>query len=175
MTNNQNINILEQITFIEEYTNKEPCITTNMYLLKDNMTNNEINHVLMLKQLFEIINNYAKKNYIYPTKTKQGIYYLIEYNNIGYNIGHFLKESSNTYFCIKTTLNQQKNYISINNIIENKPLPKTLQIKQELLELSELIHKLSEQNIPLEAIETETKNTIKKLKKQQSNKSTLYK
>ena len=121
-TNNQKpkilyTNLLEYMKFLEEYTTKESRLTTNIHLLKDDMTENEINYILMLNQLFEIINNYCKENHIYPSKNKYGTYYLIEYNNIGYYIGHFNKKESNTYFCIRTRINSNHKYIPINTII----------------------------------------------------------
>lgn len=162
-------NALEYMNWLEEYTKEESCITTNMYLLKEEMSQKEIAYTSILNQLFEIINNYSNQNYIYPQTNKYGTYYRIKYNNIGYNIGYFRNQSPNIYFCIKINLNPQKEYIDFNDILENKQLPRTVQIKQELQQLSNLIHTLSDHNIPLEAISDTSKNTIKKIRKLQSN------
>lgn len=170
----KNNKLKNYIIWLQEYTIKNYCFTTTTYLYKykeKDLSKKEITNIGRLCQLFEIIDKYSQENYIYPQINESGTYYRIKYNNIGYHIGHFSEEDPTIHFCIRVRLDPQKEYIDFNNIIENKPLPRSVQLKQELQHLSNLIHTLSDHNIPLEAISDTVDEAIKKIKQKKLNNS----
>ena len=131
--------------------------------------------VSKLHLLYEGIELYAKKNYIYPTKCDFGDYYNIKLDNIGYEIGMLVGQGT-LFLCNRTLVNKDLEYIDFNDIITNKKKDGVDMITQQLNNLSNKILELYKKGVPLTAIKEtldntltvigeETKNPIKTLKR----------
>ena len=166
-------NLAKYMNWLENFiNNKNSFLTSTIYSHIDNpQDKEEIKNIKNLNNFFEIIYYYCKKNYIYSNTNKFGVYYTIEYHNIGYNIGYFKDQEPLTYFCMRTTLDDKK-HIKFTDILANVQSQKIIQIKEALQQLANLIETLAEHNIQLEAINETTKNTLTKIRQKQLNKPT---
>lgn len=110
---------------------------------------------------FEGIREYAEENYIYPKKDN-GIYYIITYNGISYEIGIIVGQGT-IYFCTRST--KKDNIIDFNDIVKNNKLERTDIINNKLTELQNYLDTLINENIPVEALTKTTQKVLQKAKR----------
>ena len=158
------------IKWLEEFTKKYPKFYNNdfFYEESDKVTKVDLENIDYLGLLFEGINDYAKKNYIYRVNESDYIdYYDIKYNNIGYRIGVLTGQGTIVY-CEREIV--VDNAIDFNDIILNKKQKNTDYYNKRLLELSNIISYYYEQGIPLVAIEKTIDSTLWNIKDNLVNK-----
>ena len=108
---------------------------------------------------------YSNENYIYPLECKFGNFYKIRFNNIGFEIGVLVGQGT-VFFCNRVEIDNEKDFIDYNDIINNKMSENTLLIKNKLNELSDLVVSLYDSGVPLEAIIIALDDTLTKIENQ---------
>lgn len=157
----------EYMDWLEKFSSREPFnnFTTKTFTYSDLdiITKEEQEKVEDLEFLFEAINEYATENYIYPHKEEYGFYYIINYNDNSYKIG--IDNGQATRFYVVRLSNKEEDALDYRHVMSSVKLPRTLIIDYKLEELSNLIKRLNEDNVPIEAIEDKTNEIFQKIKK----------
>ena len=125
----------------------------------EKINENDREHVDNLHLLYEIIEEYASKNYIYPIKFGWAYYYNIKYNNIGFQIGVMNGQGTRT-ICSKVKIDENLDFIDFIDIINDKKRDNVEIIETKLEELSNYIVSLCEYGIPKEALKQKLENLI---------------
>lgn len=129
----------------------------------EKITDKDRKNIKRLNILFPRIEKYASDNFIYPIIVDNEISYQIKYNGIGYKIG-LLGGQGAEFFVERITITDKEHFIDFKDIQTNTPQEKTEYIKERLNRLTELMNKLVDKEIPIEAIEEVTDKTIKNIK-----------
>ena len=155
----------EYISWLENYTINHPNFTTEDWLYYPNKISDiDKEMVKKLEIFYGGIESYANKNYIYPSCFEYGVYYKIKFNNIGYKLSMVTGQGIR-YFCKRVELENNDEFIDFNDIMNSKVQTNTEYIKNSLEDLSKLLNKMLDNNIPVESIvETTNKVLIKKIK-----------
>ena len=101
--------------------------------------------------LYEIIESYASKNYIYPQVGNTNCYFRLKYEDVGYKIGVIPRQGT-TFYCEREDINKEEAYIDFNDIVNNYEYESTKIIKEQLDDFANSIISLYEKGIPFEAI-----------------------
>lgn len=153
----------EYIDWLEEFTNKYKVFATDSFLYdKDKISKEELEKVNFLESLFEVIYEYADENYIEAKKNNYELYFDIEHNGIGYEIGLNYGQGS-AFYCVRQE-EPSKDSIKFSQLISGEILPSTIITNMKLEDLEKYIETLVEENVPVEAIENTTKKVFKKVK-----------
>ena len=118
-----------------------------------------------LHLFYEGIELYGKKNYIYPTECDFGGYYNIKFDNIGYEIGMLVGQGT-LFFCKRTPLNKDLEYIDFKDIMNDKKKDGVDVITKQLNDLSNKILELHKKGIPLTAIIETLDTTLTEIKEE---------
>lgn len=161
----------EYINWLENFTQEHKVFYTTDWLYRqEELSQKDKENLSKIKFLFEKIIEYGNENYIYPNQINEYEYeYYIKHNKMYYKIGINLGQGS-SFFVERTEVDNKKTYIDFQNIKTRKISSKTIIIKQQLKELRKLIERLSKNDIPLEAIEEVSTDTIERLKKSKTRK-----
>jgi len=152
------------LKWLEKFTLNYPNFTDNDWLYFEDKISKEDNEKINdLHLLYEAIELYASKNYIYPNKYFFGSYYNIKLDNVGYEIGR-LSGQGTLFFCNRKELNKDLEYIDFNDIISNKKKDNTIIIENRLTYLSNLVISLYNSGVPLEAIINTLDTTTNEIK-----------
>lgn len=162
LTSNEYILWLQIFTEVNDNFRSDDWLYTNEKLSK-----NDQEKVSTLGILYKIIQQYAKRNYVYPKNFEVLNYYQIKYNNIGYQIGIIDASGKNVYFCKRAKI--EPDFLDFKDIQMNKELKNTKLIKSRLQNLSDLITSMSGVDIPLEAISETTEKTFQKILRRNSH------
>jgi hypothetical protein len=117
-----------------------------------------------IETLYEVITEFAEKNYITPISTDLGNFYSIRHNDNGFYIGSDWGQGV-SFYC--TRLDEvEDNALNYDDVVHNGKLPETMKKEQRLEELTLMIDKLfNEDNIPIKVIEDKTNEAFQKIKK----------
>ena len=136
--------VINFIDNTEELSNEENYLDSLIEIDKDNINK--------LDLFYRGIKNYAKENYIYPTKCYFGSYYKIKYNDIGFEVGLIEGQGTVTYFCSKTPIKKKREFVDFNDIMTNKKQKNVGEINDSLDSISDMIMKAYQKGVPLESI-----------------------
>jgi len=157
------------LKWLENFTIEHPGFSDDDWLyFPDKISQEDNEKVKNLHLLYEGIELYAKKNYIYPTECDFGGYYNIKLDNIGYEIGMLVGQGT-LFFCKRTPLNKDIIYIDFNDIISDKKQSGVDLITQQLKELSDKILELHKKGIPLNALIESLDTTLTGIKEEEKN------
>ena len=132
----------------------------------EKISKEDLERVNNLHLMYRGIDTYANKNYIYPTSCNFGNFYNIKLENIGFEIGILGKQGA-LFFCNRVSIENQKDFIDFNDILNNKNVNvNATAIENKLNELSNLITSLYKSGIPLKAIKSILNNTLKEISSQ---------
>ncbi len=132
----------------------------------EKISKEDLERVNNLHLMYRGIDTYANKNYIYPTSCNFGNFYNIKLENIGFEIG-ILGRQGTLFFCNRVSIENQKDFIDFNDILNNKNVNvNATAIENKLNELSNLITSLYKSGIPLKAIKSILNNTLKEISSQ---------
>jgi len=131
----------------------------------EKISNQDNEHVNNLHLLYRGIERYASENYIYPTTCDFGNFYKIKLENTGFEIGVLVGQGT-LFFCNRVQVENEKDFIDFNDIINNKKSDKTTIIKNKLNELSKIVFSLYKIGVPLEAISITLDNTLNEINSQ---------
>lgn len=158
-----NVNYLK---WLETFTKEYSVFSDNDWLYRqDEISNDDKQNVECLELLYMGIEQYASKNYIYPTNSRFGNFYKIKLDSISYEIG-ILTGQGTQFFCRRVENIDEQEFIDFSDIIHNKKSIHRDAIKNNLNNLSHMIVSLYESGVPLEAIENELKYTLGTIKAQ---------
>lgn len=124
---------------------------------------NDKEQVEKLHLMYRGIDKYASKNYIYPIPCDFGNFYKIKSDNIGYEIG-ILNGQGTLFFCNRVEIENEKEFIDFNDIMNNKKSDNVSMIEDNLNKLSNMIISLHQSGVSLYAIETTFKSTLDEIK-----------
>lgn len=158
------------ITWVENFTKIYPKIREDDFLYpKLKLDSKDIELGKKLNLLYEGINTYASKNYIYPSKDSDFVeYYKIKYNNIGYEVGIILGQRP---LCFLEKVDEFDNtFIEFSDIVLNKKQVSTDYIEKELNELKNILEKFYKIGIPFPALKETIDNVIWSMELKESNK-----
>ena len=157
------------IKWLEGFTTKYESFADDSWLYAPTELSQEENEkVDNLHLLYEGIELYAKKNYIYPTKCDFGGYYNIKLDNIGYEIGMLVGQGT-VFFCKRTGIDKELEYIDFNDIMSDKKKDGVDVITQQLKDLSNKVLELHKKGIPLTALIETLDTTLIGIKEEEKN------
>lgn len=163
-----NINYLK---WLESFTVEHPGFSDDDWLYFPEKISQEDNEkVKNLHLFYEGIDLYAKKNYIYPTECDFGGYYNIKLDNIGYEIGMLVGQGT-VFFCKRTPLNKDLEYIDFYDIMSGKKKDGVDVITEQLEDLSNRVLVLYKKGVPLDALIETLDATLTGIKKKKNTKS----
>lgn len=131
---------------------------------KNEISSKDLENVGYLHLLYDIIDKYARENYISATPCPFENSYSIMFSGVGYNIRQLIGQGTFT-ICIRVHIDNEDNFINFEDIKSNKKCDEAVVIDEKLQELSGSIKKLvKEENVPRDAISTCVEETLVKLK-----------
>ena len=158
---NQKIIDKEYINWLESYTVNKLKIYDDL-VSGDNKKDSD--NTRNLGMFYQIIEQYAQKNYIYPQQDELKKYYLIEYNQIIFEIG-VINVQDELYYCERRELTKDLEYIGFDELINNKMNIRTQKIEDNFALLKSVINELINYDVPIEEITKTTNLTLRKIKK----------
>lgn len=131
----------------------------------EKISKEDLEQVNNLHLMYHGIEKYASKNYIYPTECKFGNFYKIKLENTGFEIGVLVGQGT-SFFCTRVQVENKKDFIDFNDIINNKENDNVAIIKNKLNELSNLVISLYKSGVPGEAIVITLDNALNEINSQ---------
>lgn len=125
----------EYIDWLEEFSENNPHFTSDL------QSEGNTDNIRNLDLLYEIIDAYARKNYIRPHKTKWGYFYILEYKGSLYKIGCSNREYE-FYYCNKIS-ETNREAISFEDVIKGRVSEEADLINLKLEKLNALLSELS--------------------------------
>ena len=140
------------ILWLNEFTKKYESFSDDDWLYNpDKISDDDLKQVQYLGTIFNGIEAYANKNYIYSKSCDLGECYSIKLGDVAYEI----IESSfpdGAYSCKRVELADDDDIIDFNDIINDKMHNDVTLIKENLKKLSCIIEEFYKSGVPLEAI-----------------------
>lgn len=159
----------DYLKWLERFTIEHQSFTDDTWLcFPEKISKEDHEMVNSLHLLYEGIDLYAKKNYIYPTECEFGGYYRIKLDNVGYEVGMLVGQGT-LFFCNRTPINKDLEYIDFNDIIGNKKKDNVDIITRQLEDLSNRVLELYKKGIPLDALIETLDATLTGIKKEEKN------
>ena len=122
-----------------------------------------------LHLFFQGIDNYAKANHIYPQPGDCSGLYKIRFNETGFAIGILVGQGT-VFFCNKVDVEDEKEFIDFNDIMNNKKQTSVNKINEILNNLSDVIESAYENGVPIQAIVNTCNNTIEEISSRKEDK-----
>ena len=155
----------DYIKWLEKFTEKNGGFDTlSLTYNADKYNYRDRENMEDLEILYEVISEFAEKNYFVPVDTELGNFYSIRHNDNGFYIGADWGQGT-SFYC--TRLDEvEEGALDYDDIVHNDKLPETMMKDQRLEELSLMIDRLyNEDNIPIKVIEGKTSEAFQKIKK----------
>ena len=127
-----------------------------------------------LSLFYEGVANYSKQNHIYPVSFDYGNFYLVKLNDFGFEIGIYVGQGI-SYFFNKAQLEDDKEFLDFNDIINGKKQDNVDQINATLDSLSSMVVTAYESGVPIEAITNTLSNTINEITSKKDGKKLVRK
>ena len=153
----------DYINWLDEFTIKYPYFKEWFIPNVNLLSLREIDRVNIqkLSLLYEMIDIYAKENYLYPNDREVNPYYIMKHNNIYYLVGRDYNIGGR--FRVERVPNERtneiNNYLEYSDIQTNKKQPNTDIIKIQLASLSNMIYEYATR-VPIKAIKEKIEDTI---------------
>lgn len=154
---------LDYANWIERYAETHPHFTNEDYLFSISDKPEDIENTKSLEAFYEIVDTYAKENYIIPETEFNRVYYKLEYNENNYSVG-YIWEQEVIFFCAKSVFENKDNVMQINEIIENKKQIRASIIDLKMKRLNLLLSELKLANLNEQIIHDEVNKTYEKRK-----------
>lgn len=143
----------EYINWLEEFTENTPHFTSDL------QSEGNTENIRNLDLLYEIIDTYARKNYIQPNKTKWEYFYILEYEGNLYKIGYSNRDYT-FYYCNKVSETKYKP-ISFSDIAKDRVTREAHLINLKLEKLNIILSELAE-FLPEEEVQRKVAKVYKK-------------
>ena len=159
------------ILWLQEFTKRFPQFVDYEFVYdRKKITSNDFTNVHNLSLLYEVVERYAKENYLYVVKDDFSAEYKIKFGNIGYKIG-VVNGQDTYYYCVRID-NPDNNFIDFNDIMNNNKQAHTDFITNKLNELANIITYYHEMGIPLSTLKQVINSTLQNIKEQDEAKDT---
>jgi len=153
----------EYITWLNNFTKEHLSFSDDDWLYcPEKISTKDNKFVKQLYLLYQGIKTYAIKNYIYPIKCDSGEFYKIQYDGIGYEIGRLVGQGT-LLFCRRVKIENDKEFIDFNYIMNNKEQDNVKDIKAKLEYLSKAVISAHECGVPIDAIWAMLGDTVNKI------------
>lgn len=166
------------LKWLESFTIEHPSFSDDDWLyFPEQISETDNENVKNLHLLYEGIEFYAKKNYIYPTKCDFGYYedyYNLKLDNVSYELGRSIGQGT-LFFCRRKPLNIDLEYIDFNDIISDKKKDGIDVITKQLKDLSSQVLKLYKNGVPLDALIETLDTTLTEIEKEEENSKKTFK
>ena len=159
----------EYIKWFTDYLKEEDFLVCSNGFLCNLNTEVDFRNVKLLPYLFEVIDDYASKNYYYPTKHDGGATYSVRFGGTPINVGMNYLQGSMFF----ATLGQEdESTIDFTDIIKDRDNPEKGNIQAQLYHLSCSINEAFDK-LPIEAVEKTIRDTVSNYKKCKTKTKTL--
>lgn len=152
------------IKWLEKFTSKNGGFDTLVLTYNgDKYSEEERDNIEQIETLYEVISEFAEKNYITPVNTELGNYYPIKHNDNYFYVGADWGQGA-SFYCTRLEDAEESalNYI---DVIHNIKLPETMRKEARLEELSRIIDSLFyDDNLPVDVIENQTNEAFQKIR-----------
>lgn len=156
----------DYIKWLNNFTVEYSSFSDNDWLyFPERISKEDLERVNNLHLIYRGIEKYASENYIYPINCDFGNFYKIKSENIGFEIGMLIGQGT-LFFCNRVQVENQKDFIDFNDILNNTKNDNVTTIKNKLNELSNLVVSLHKSGVPLEAIVITLDNTLNEINSQ---------
>lgn len=166
----------EYVNWLKKFTEENPSFSDDYYeIVSGEYSDTDKINMKNLSLLFEVIDEYAKKNYMSTRKNEYSESYNFRSDDISYNIGFFRGQGS-SFFCQRIDDIETKDFIDFDDIIKGSYTNDFEKNKNEVEKMKNSVMELYQSGVPLEIIKSEFENTIKNLKSRKQNtlKKELY-
>lgn len=142
----------EYMNWLNKITIEKPSVSPEGFLsCPEKISDKDKALVEQLPLLYQGIEDYAERNYIYPTPYGFGGFYKIRFNGVGYEVGMITGQGT-VFFCTRVEIQNENEFIDFNDIMNNKEQDNVKEIKEKIDNLSQMITSLCEAGVPYEAI-----------------------
>lgn len=153
----------DYINWLNKFTIEHSSFTDDDWLyFPEKISKEDLEKVNNLHLVYRGIEKYANENYIYPTNCDFGNFYKIKLENTGFEIGILFGQGT-LFFCNRVQIENKKDFIDFDDILNNKTNDNLTTIKNKLNELSNFISSLYKSDVPLEAIVNTLDNTLNEI------------
>ena len=156
----------DYMNWLEAYCANHNGVASDQYIYE---SSSEVDEERM-KQLgffFEVVQDYASRNYFYADKGSLSETYSFHHHGIGYEIG--VDYGQGSYFFCRRLPEIREDALDYKNIRSNTVLPQTPIFDAKLAELAEFVRRLyDEESVPAEAIESSVHRALVNQKKKDS-------
>ena len=166
----------EYVNWLKKFTEENPSFSDDYYeIVSGEYSDTDKINMKNLSLLFEVIDEYAKKNYMSTRKNEYSESYNFRSDDISYNIGFFRGQGS-SFFCQRIDDIETKDFIDFDDIIKCSYTNDFEKNKNKVEKMKNNVMELYQSGVPLEIIKSEFENTIKNLKSRKQNtlKKKLY-
>ena len=154
----------EYVEWLYQFTQDKDSFSDNEWLyFPEKISQSDRKNVEKLSLFYEIIEEYAEENYIYPTPCDFGNFYRVKSNDFGFEIGVLIGQGT-VFFFNKSSLENDKVFIDFHDVITGKKQNNVDTINDALNSLSDTIKSAYDSGVPIEAIEGIFDKTIKSIK-----------
>ena len=151
-------NMIDYLEWLREYTNNHSKASSISIDTKDNAQA----YLNKIFKFFEIIDTYAKNNYLVGDIANENVRYCIKDKDIFYEVG-CLYFYDFIYYVKR--ISPQEQFISIEDIIKNKKSDKTIKFDNMLMTYCNYMNNMIKEGLPLEIIEKTTSQVLTKAKR----------
>ena len=155
----------DYINWLEKFTAKNGGFDTMVLTYSaDKYNDADRENIENIETLYEVISEFAEKNYISPVEVDLGNYFSVKHGDNCFYIGADFGQGV-SFYC--TRLDElEEDALNYKDAVQNIKLPDTMRKEQRLEELSLMIDRLfNEDNIPASVIEEKTNEAFQKIKK----------
>lgn len=166
----------EYVNWLKKFTEENPSFSDDYYeIVSGEYSDTDKINMKNLSLLFEVIDEYAKKNYMSTRKNEYSESYNFRSDDISYNIGFFRGQGS-SFFCQRIDDIETKDFIDFDDIIKGSYTNDFEKNKNKVEKMKNNVMELYQSGVPLEIIKSEFENTIKNItsEKQNTLKKKLY-
>ncbi len=166
----------EYVNWLKKFTEENPSFSDDYYeIVSGDYSDTDKINMKNLSLLFEVIDEYAKKNYMSTRKNEYSESYNFRSDDISYNIGFFRGQGS-SFFCQRIDDIETKDFIDFDDIIKGSYTNDFEKNKNKVEKMKNNVMELYQSGVPLEIIKSEFENTIKNItsEKQNTLKKKLY-
>lgn len=156
----------DYIKWLDSFTIEHSSFSDEEWLyFPEKISKEDLEQVNNLHLIYHEIERYASENYIYPTDCDFGNFYKIKLENTGFEIGMLVGQGT-LFFCNRVQVENEKDFIDFNDILNNKKKDNVTTIKNKLNELSNLVVSLHKNGVPFKAIVITLDNTLNEISSQ---------
>lgn len=156
----------QYMDWLSKYSLKHESLSTGDCFSKKNISRYNRKNISRLPLLYELIDSYAKDNYIKPNSVEEGCYYAIKDRDNHYYIG--IDYSDNLkYYCVRSESSTDE--VDFSFIRFGIKIKRTIEIDYYLNELGCHIEEIINKGVPYQEVQNKTFDVIRKIRVKKYN------